>query len=72
MAWEKVGQLGELQNGNGDSLVYGEFGSGSYGLYTTLDGHDVCMRVDGPAAADELLAKIASGWRPINWDGGAR
>ena len=69
-AWERVGDLGELQDGNGNSLVYGEFGSGTYGLYTTIDGEEACLCVSGTEDADSMLEKIASGWRPVNWNGG--
>lgn len=71
--WNKVGNLGEMQDGRGNSLVYGEFGPDTYGLYTTVDGAHrvICVRAESPAAAtndaSELLDRLANGWRPVNW-----
>lgn len=65
--WNIVGNFGEMQDGRGNSLVYGEFGRDTYGLYTTIDGKEVCIRVDGTKDADKVLDKLASGWRPVNW-----
>ena len=64
---------GRDQDGKGNSLFYGAFGSGTYGLTTTVDGREVelCVRAEiGEnvyGKADELLAKLAGGWRPRNW-----
>ena len=71
--WHEVGTMGEMQDGKGNSLFYGAFGSGTYGLTTTVDGREVelCVRAEiGEnvyGKADELLAKLAGGWRPRNW-----
>ena len=71
--WNKVGNLGEMHDGRGNSLVYGEFGFDTYGLYTTVDGaeHIICIRAESPAAAmrdaNEILDKLSHGWRPVNW-----
>ena len=72
-SWHEVGTMGEMQDGKGNSLSYGAFGSGTYGLTTTVDGREVelCVRAEiGEnvyGKADELLAKLAGGWRPRNW-----
>lgn len=71
--WKKVGNLGELQDGQGHSLVYGEFGPDTYGLYITVDGRDACLcvREGGQTkacdAANDLIVAIEAGWRPVNW-----
>lgn len=67
--WRKVGSLGELQDGFGNSLVYGEFGRDTWGLYTTIDGVRSCIRVPNADAASKLLDKLETGWRPTNWKG---
>ena len=71
--WHEVGTMGEMQDGKGNSLFSGAFGSGTYGLTTTVDGREVelCVRAEiGEnvyGKADELLAKLAGGGRPRNW-----
>lgn len=65
--WHKVGQLEELQNDSGDSLVYGEYGPETYGLYTSIDGREVCICARSIEDADDILKRLASGWRPVNW-----
>lgn len=65
--WHKVGYLGELQDDHGNSLVYGEFGDGTYGLYTVVDGHETYMKVASKSDAERLLEQLAGGWRPKNW-----
>lgn len=73
MSWHKVGDMGEIQNERGDALTYGNFGHDTYGLTTVVDGKTVtlCIRCeigdDVQAEADEILEKLASGWRPVNW-----
>lgn len=71
-AWVR-NEFGETVNANGDSLHYGEFGPNTYGLMTEIDGKrvELCVReVEGKSiteSADELLEKLAGGWRPVNW-----
>lgn len=65
--WASVGDLGELQDGCGNSLVRDEFGRGTWGLYTEIDGHSACLRCWSVEDANETLDKLADGWRPTNW-----
>lgn len=65
--WHSVGNLGEMQDGCGNSLVYGEFGGGTYGLHTSIDGRKVCLRTRSREDATLTLYNIANGWRPTNW-----
>lgn len=59
-------------------MVYGEFGRDTWGLYIDVDGHERVLKVYGALhadnsgktieeQADELIAKLESGWRPVNW-----
>jgi hypothetical protein len=77
MTWtytETRGGMAYWENENGDQLYYGDFGPDTYGLYTTIDGKDCTMRVcaehvdEATFNAERLLEKLASGWRPINWE----
>lgn len=65
--WRKVGNLGEVQDNQGNSVVYGEFGFNTYGLHTTVDGIGVCIKVADLNDASAVLARLADGWRPVNW-----
>lgn len=65
--WKQIGNIGEMQDGNGNSLTYGDFGSGTYGLHTNIDGHEVTLNAYSKDDASEMLDKLASGWRPANW-----
>ena len=71
--WHEAGNLGEIQDVDGNALVYGEYGPDTWGLFTDLDGaeHEFCIRAEGRAdakrEANALLAKLAGGWRPLNW-----
>lgn len=57
----------------GNWLEYGRFGEDTYALHTTVDGEEVALRIDctidekPTEKADELLDRIASGWRAVNW-----
>lgn len=65
--WSMKGNLGELQDGNGNWLSYGDFGTDTYGLHTTIGEYEACICVSGTNDADAVLEKLASGWRPVNW-----
>lgn len=67
--WKQVGSIGEMRDGNGSSLTYGDFGSGTYGLYTNVDGNEVTLMAYSKGDASETLDKLGSGWRPANWQG---
>ena len=57
-----------------DWLEYGSFGADTYGLHTKLDGRDAIIRIDAENSkdatdeADNLLDKLADGWRATNWE----
>lgn len=61
------------ERGDGAQLWYGGFGRDTYSLYTEVDGETIefCIRAeqddDHQGQADELLARLATGWRPANW-----
>lgn len=71
--WHSVVDLGEMQDANSNSLVYGEFGRDTYGLLTTVDGAEcvLCVRAerrsDVMREADDILGRLSDGWRPVNW-----
>lgn len=70
---------GEIVASDGNWLEYGSFGQDTYGLHTVIDGRDAIIRMmssthtDAPtgydvtAEADDLLDRIAGGWRAANW-----
>lgn len=77
MAWHKVGNLGEQQDGMGHSLTYGDFGTDTWGLHMTIDGESAILAIrdddtkGAPSIADRadaLITKFESGWLPINWE----
>jgi len=65
--WKQVGSIGEMQDGCGNSLTYGDFGRDTHGLHTNVDGNEVTLMVYSKDDASETLDKLASGWRPANW-----
>lgn len=59
-------------------MTYGDYGRDTWGLHLTVDGKECTLLVRGslhpdgdgrtPAEqANELIAKLESGWRPVNW-----
>lgn len=66
--WHSVGDLGERQDGAGNSLEWGVIGRG-YSVHTVVDGREVTFYAESLENANDTLAKLESGWRPVNWQG---
>lgn len=64
--WHEIGNMGELQDGYGNSLTYGDFGRDTYGLHTTIDGKGYVLRTWSRSNATDTLQRLAAGWRPVN------
>ena len=75
--WKRDPLSGTFANQRGDIVTPGSFGKNTFGLTTMVDGIEVEFQlvIDSAvkskgrvcAAADELLDKLAHGWRPESW-----
>lgn len=70
-----LGDLGEIRAADGWSIIVGDGGDGDgvYSFANEIDGELFCITLntysldEARTRAVELAAKLASGWRPLDW-----